>query len=44
LVVRACTGLIRSWIGIYGDFCECGNEPSRSITCREFLDLQRATD
>jgi hypothetical protein len=43
LDLRAWTALIWLWIGIYGFFCECGIEPSRSIKCREFLDYLRAT-
>ena len=30
------TGL--GWPRIETDACECGNEPSGSIKCREFLD------
>jgi hypothetical protein len=41
LDVGVWTGLI--WLGIWTDVCtcECGNEPSGSIRCREFLDLLR---
>jgi len=31
-----------SWVGpgygLVADACECGNEPSDSLKCREFLD------
>ena len=36
--VRAWTGLIWLRIGQVEGSCECGNEPSGSIKCGEFLD------
>ena len=32
------TGLSRPRIGRVADACECGNEPSGSVKCGEFLD------
>ena len=37
----AWTGLIWLIIGQVRGSCECGNEPSGSIQCREFLDQLR---
>jgi len=39
--VGAWTGLIWLRIGTVGISCECGNEPSGSIKCGEFLDQLR---
>ena len=36
--VRAWTGLIRLGMGTDGGSFECGNEPSDSMKCEEFLD------
>jgi hypothetical protein len=35
------TGLIWLRIGTGGRYCKCGNEPSGSIKCGEFLDFLR---
>ena len=35
---EAWAGLIGSGQGQVAGACECGNEPSGSITCREFVD------
>jgi hypothetical protein len=37
-VEEAWTGLIWLRIGTVEGFCECGNEPSGSIKCGEFIE------
>ena len=36
--VRSWTGLLWLKIGTGGGLCECGNEPSGSVKCREIID------